>query len=248
MASTSETGHAKNTANFDMLIASVTGYGIAYNPSKTAIQLTALQSLSSNAKNAIKAVNAALPDFTQAVAARELAFVPLSKLTTRILNALKATDTAGQVVDNAKTIVSKLQGKSTTPKKTQEEIAALTAEGKEIKDVSSSQMSFDSRLNNFDKLIQLLDSSPLYTPNETELQVATLKTYYAGLNAGNAAVIAATIPLSNARISRNEIMYKAGSGLVDIASDVKAYIKSLYGPGSPQYKQVSKLAFKVVKP
>ena len=35
--------------------------------------------------------------------------------------------------------------------------------------------------------------------------------------------------------------------MVDIALDTKTYIKSLYGATSPQYKQVSKLEFKVVK-
>ena len=45
-------------------------------------------------------------------------------------------------------------------------------------------------------------------------------------------------PLSNARISRNDILYKANTGLVDIALDTKTYIKSLYGATSPQYKQV----------
>lgn len=39
MASTSETGHAKNVANFQDLIAFVTGYGATYNPIKNALKL-----------------------------------------------------------------------------------------------------------------------------------------------------------------------------------------------------------------
>ena len=42
-------------------------------------------------------------------------------------------------------------------------------------------------------------------------------------------------------------MYKANTRMVDIALDSKAYIKSAFGATSPQYKQVSKLEFKVVK-
>lgn len=45
MASITETEHAKNVAIFDDLISFVTGYGTAYNPSKTTIKLTALQNL-----------------------------------------------------------------------------------------------------------------------------------------------------------------------------------------------------------
>lgn len=247
MASTSETGHAKNVANLDQLISFVTGYGAVYNPSKASIKLTALQTLSTNAKNAINAVNAALPAYSNAVAAREVAFEPLKKLSTRILNALKATDTTTQVDDNATTLVRKLQGKRATPKKTEEEKAIAKAEGTEIKEVSSSQLSYDSQIDSFDKLIKLLASVTLYAPNEAELKVTALTAILTDLRAKNAAVISATTPLSNARISRNVILYKENTGLVDITVDTKTYIKSLFGATSPQYKQVSKLEFKAVK-
>ena len=247
MASTSETGHAKNVANLDDLISFVIGYGTAFNPSKASIKLTALQTLSTSAKNAINAVNAALPAYSNAVAAREAAFEPLNKLITRVNNALKATDTTEQVDESAKTLVRKIQGTRATAKKTDEEKAAEKAAGKETKEISSSQMSYDSRLDNFDKLIKLLTSVTLYAPNEADLKVTALTTLYNDLKAKNAAVVTATTPLSNARISRNDILYRANTGLVDIALDTKTYIKSLYGATSPQYKQVSKLEFKAVK-
>ena len=247
MASTSETGHAKNVANLDELISFVGGYGAVYNPSKSAIKLLALQALSTAAKTAIGAVNSANPAYSNAVAAREVAFAPLGKLTTRILNALKATDTTTQVDESAQTIVRKLQGRRATPKKTEDEVKALAAEGKEVNEISTSQMSYDSRLDNFDKLIKLLTSVPLYAPNEAELKVAALTTLYNDLKTKNATVIAAATPLSNARITRNDVMYKPNTGLVDIALDTKTYIKSVFGASSPQYKQISKLGFKVVE-
>ena len=52
------------------------------------------------------------------------------------------------------------------------------------------------------------------------------------------------VPISNARITRNDILYKEKTGIVDIALDVRAYVKSIYGATSPQYKQVSKLSFR----
>lgn len=247
MASTSETGHAKNVANFDDLISFALGYGATYNPSKASLKVTALQALSTSAKASINAVNAALPAYSNAVAARETGFEPLSKLITRVMNALKATDTTEQVDESARTLVRKIQGSRATAKKTDEEKTALAAEGKETKEISSSQMSYDSRLDNFDKLIKLLTSVTLYVPNEADLKVTALTTVYNDLKAKNAAVVTATTPLSNARISRNDILYKANTGLVDIALDTKTYLKSLYGATSPQYKQVSKLEFKAIK-
>ena len=247
MASTSETGHAKNVSNFDELVSFVAGYGTTYNPSKASIKLTALQTLSTNAKNAISAVNSASPSYSNAVAARESAFESLSKLTTRIINALKATDATPQIIDSAKTIIRKIQGKRATSLKTDEEKTALIAEGKEAKEISTSQMSYDNRIDNLDKLIKLLTSVTIYVPNESDLKIASLTTLYTDLKTKNTAVLTATIPLSNSRLTRNDVLYKANTGLVDIAMDTKSYIKSIFGATSPQYKQVSKLAFKAVK-
>ena len=126
---------------------------------------------------------------------------------------------------------------------TEEEKQAALAAGQEIVEVSSSQMSIDNQLVNFDKLIQLLASIPEYTPNESELTIAALTALYEDMFAKNAAVINAEIPLSNLRISRNDILYKEITGLVDVAAAAKMYIKSVFGATSPQYKQVGPLKF-----
>ena len=243
MASTSETGHAKNVANFDELISFVTGYRESYNPSKATIKLDALKALSDHAKNSINAVSSMEPAYKSAVAAREVVFIPLSKLTTRIMNSIKATDTTVQVDENARTLVRKIQGVRATAKKTEDEKKALAEKGKEVVEISTSQMSYDSRLDNFFKLIQLLSSVPEYNPNETELKIEHLNTILDDLKAKNAAVVESYIPLSNARIRRNDLLYKENTGLYDVALDVKNYIKSVFGATSPQYKQVSKIKF-----
>ena len=243
MASTSETGHAKNVANFDELISFVTGYRESYNPSKATIKLDALKALSDHAKTSINAVSSMEPAYKSAVAAREVVFIPLSKLTTRIMNSIKATDTTVQVDENARTLVRKIQGVRATAKKTEDEKKALAEKGKEVVEISTSQMSYDNRLDNFFKLIQLLSSVPEYSPNEKELKIEHLNTILDDLKAKNAAVVESYIPLSNARIRRNDLLYKENTGLYDVALDVKNYIKSVFGATSPQYKQVSKIKF-----
>ncbi len=243
MSSTSESGHAINVSNFETLISFVTAYGTVYNPSREAIKLPALQTLLSDAKTSLNALNAIQPNYSNAVAARETAFEPLSKLITRVNNALKATDTTEQVDESAKTIVRKLQGKRATPKISEEDIALLKEDGKEVTQISTSQMSYNSQLENFDKLIMLLTTVPEYKPNEEDLKISTLTALYNDLSAKNASVLAATVPLSNTRIARNEILYKEKTGLVDTAADVKIYVKSVFGATSPQFKQISKLKF-----
>ena len=243
MATTTETGHANNVANFESLITSATAFGTSYNPSKASIKLTALQIILANSKESLNSLNISQSAYSNAVAARESAFEPFSKLVTRVNNSLKASDTTVQVDESAQTIVRKLQGKRAIAKLTDEEKKALEAEGKEVNQISAAQLSYDSKLENFDKLIMLLASIPDYNPNEEDLKVESLKTLHSGLKAKNNDVLTTGIQLSNARISRNDILYKPLTGLVDIASDTKTYIKSVFGATSPQYKQVSKLNF-----
>ncbi len=243
MASTSETGHAKNVTNLESLITSIYAIGTSYNPSKDSIKLPALQTLLTASKESFNALNTAQSAYSIAVDAREVAFEPMGKLITRVFNALKASDSTVQVDESAHTIIRKLQGKRAVAKLTDEEKKALEAEGKEVNQISVSQMGYDSRLDNLDKLISLLSTVPQYNPNEEELKIESLKAVYTALRTKNTEVVTAYVQLYNARNSRNEILYKPLTGLVDLASDSKTYIKSVFGATSPQFKQVSKLTF-----
>lgn len=246
MASTSETGHAKNVANFEDLISFCTGYGVTYNPSKVAIKLPGLTALSASANAALQAVKVAKTAYDNATNAREVAFKPLKPLATRIVNALAATDSTVQTLDDVKTTNNKIQGrraKAIKEPETGEPGVAVAAP----KTVSTSQQSFDKLIDHFAQLIQTLTAEPKYIPNENELKVATLNTMLSDLKAKNTAVINATTALSNARIARDKILYSDDTGLIDTAKDVKQYVKSLFGASSPQYKQVSGLEFKMKK-
>ncbi len=244
MASTTESGHAKNVANLESLISFVKGYGATYNPSKDSIKIVALEAILANAKQSLIDIDTLFPAYTNAVSAREFAFAPLSKIITRVNNAIKATDTTELVDNSVKTLVRKLQGTRASAKISDENKKLLAEDGKEVNQISASQMGYDNRVENLYRLLMLLNSIPQYNPNEEELKISTLTALYEDLKAKNTAVVETTTPLSNSRIARNEVMYKPLAGLVDIAFDTKVYIKSVFGPSSPQYKQVSKLEFK----
>lgn len=242
MSTIYETGHAKNVANFQTLIAHVKGYGASYNPSKAVIQLPNLVSAADLANASISKLNSYLPNYSNAVAAREEAFAPLSKLSTKIFNSLKATDALKQVIDNAETNHRKITGRRASAKLSEEERQALLAAGTEVNQVSASQKSYDSMLDSFDKQIKLLASIPVYAPNEIELQVPTLERLYADLQAKNAIVVNQSIPLKAARIARNEALYHPNTGIVALAQDVKNYAKSVFGVSSANYKLIASIA------
>ena len=112
--------------------------------------------------------------------------------------------------------------------------------------ISTSQQSYDRLIDHFANLIQVVGQNTIYTPNETELQVATLQTKLAELQTKNTNLINAYTGYSNAMIDRNQVLYNPLTGLVQTSKEVKQYVKSVFGANSPQYKQVSGLEFKVI--
>lgn len=243
MASTTETGHAKNVANFEELISVAVTLGTAFNPSKASLKLTALQAQAAAARNAMTAVNTALSVQKNATAARKMAFSTLNKYVTRIMNALRASDSSTALDKSAMSIVKKIHGVRASAKLSDDEKKILAEAGKDVTEISASQLSFDNRLDNFDKLIQLISGVPQYAPNEADLKLTAIIAFYNDLKAKNSAVVNADSKLASARQTRNDILYKPLTGVIDIALDAKNYIKSVFGATSQQYRQISKLEF-----
>lgn len=175
MPTTYETGHAKNVANFETLIAAVVSYGATYNPSTETITLPALQTKLASVKEIATSTGIAFTNYTNAVAQRDLAYEPLRKLSTRIMNSLKATGAPLQVIANASTNHRKLTGARASAKLSDQEIAVLKTQGTAVKQISAAQQSYDSILDSLNKQLQLLATIPQYAPNETELKVDTLQ-------------------------------------------------------------------------
>jgi hypothetical protein len=258
MASISETGHAKNVAHFEDLIAHCVAYGTAYNPIGPHIQLTALQALLASAEAQLLATTAAKTALNTATNTREVAFQAIRKLSTRIVNAASTIAATPQTLADIKSINRKIHGQrsrkiedDTTPDTTtpvtsvtgQPDVVAPTGNPAAHRHISASQRSFDQVIQHFTRLIQALTAEPLYAPNEPELQVATLATQLAGLHAANSAVIVAGVAYSNAVIARNNVLYDDAASLTNSAAEVKKYVKSVFGPDSPQYRQVNKIRF-----
>jgi hypothetical protein len=242
MASTSETGHAKNIANFQDLIAFVTLYGDTYNPSKNSLKLPQLNSLFATAQTKLADVVVKNTDYNNTVNNRIMAFSNLKGLSTRLVNSLETTDAPKEMVKDAKGFNRKMQGKraSTTVTQTDLNTPAPTT-------ISASQQSYDQLIQHFSGLISVLQSETSYTPNEDELKLTTLTTKQADLIAKNNAVASAYATISNSRIARDKTLYDETSGLVDIATEVKKYIKSVYGATSPEFAQVKGIEFKKVR-
>ena len=242
MASTSETGHAKNVANFQDLIEFVTGYGISYNPSKNSLKLPQLIALKASAEGNLADIISKNTNYNNKVNERITAFSGLKSLSTRLVNALQTTDATNETIGNAKTFNRKMQGKKASSSQTPTDPNTPAPAT-----ISTSQQSYDQLIQHLTGLTSVLEAETSYTPNETDLQVATIQAKIAELTAKNTAVATAYTSISNSRIARNETLYTSATSLVETANEVKKYIKSVFGASSPQFAQVKGIQFKVIK-
>jgi len=244
MSSTSEQGHIKNVANFQDLINACITYALLYNPSRATLQILALNGLLAAAQSEMNNVLAIKTTIGDIINQRKEKFRQIPDLATRIVNGLDASGATDAVVRDAKTHLKKIRGQraNTTPAINPD--GTFNPDGTPAPTISVSQRSFDKMVEHFQALVAIATSDPNYAPNEVELQPAALNNIITELQNSNSAESLAKAQLSAALIARNAVLYTPGTGLCDIATEVKKYIKSLFGASSPQYKFVSKITFK----
>jgi hypothetical protein len=238
--STSETGHAINVANFETLIAYCVGYGATYNPTLATIKVAALQDKLVLAKQKLNGVEAKKASLNSAINERIATFEGLEILCTKVFNAFAVSGATALDVKDLQTINKKIQGGS-------KKKATPTPENPTPVGISTSQQSYDSKLNFFTNFIQYLDDKPIYSPNETFLQVGELQILLDKMIIKNKNVDDATFSYNQSLNDRNDEMYNPTTGLVQSSKDVKKYARSIFGASSPQFKQLNSIEFKVIK-
>ena len=255
MKSNSETGNWKTLSAFEQLIVIITALGTAYNPSQTLIKLATLLAQYATGKAAMDTYFAKNTTYNNATNTREIAFAAVKLLCTRILGGFESSGAKEQTVKDLKHYIRKIRGQRAGSNKPSDDETAKTASpdaatndsttnDESAKSHSAAQLSYDSIIEHFANIIEILLAESTYSPNESDLKVTALQATLADLKAKNTAVISAYTNLTNARINRDKVLYAEGTGIVDVAKEAKYYIKSIYGAQSPQYKQVTKLIFR----
>jgi hypothetical protein len=239
MASVSETGHNKNVSNFASAIQVLVEMGSIYNPTNPNLLLANLNPVKTNLGGTIAFLNNKKPVYKNAVADREILIAQLPSRLTMSLNYAKSTNISQTDKENLSSQVKKMRGD-----KKSKVVNPETAEGDSI---STSQMSYDSRIANFDTYISQLSSLAEYNPNETVIQIADFQDYHQKLTNSSTLVNSAGNELITGRKNRNDILYNDQINVIQLMREIKAYLKSLGSAAEPYYKAIVKLQFKDIK-
>lgn len=239
MSQNTETGSAKIVANFEELLSRITTLGSVYQPASDSLKLPALQAALNSARDSISALNTANAVYAKAVDARQAAFEGLSKLSTRVINMLKASVDDKAQAETAAALVKKLRGDGKKASATD----LLKATEQAPKTISTAQSSYDMKLEHFSKLIEVLLQSDSYAPQEAELKTDALLELKADLKTKTNTVIMAKAASDTARANRDQLIF-SDTGLVPMALNVKTYLRAALTSSSPQYKPIMALPFK----
>lgn len=236
---TTEGGHLKVLSNFHKLVEFVSA-DPNYNPSNPLIVVSALQAKETVVSAAVDDVaNKNAPNKT-VIRERAEAFEALAPTARQVRNVAKASGESEAALANLETPLRKLSGVRASAKiKDDPNTPEDESEGQH----SASQMSYDNRTGNFRSFIALVKELTKYKPNEANLKVTALEAYADDIESKNNAVVSTYVPLNQARVLRDQLLYTNEDSVVNLAALVKAYVKGAMGSDSPLYKLIKGLNF-----
>jgi hypothetical protein len=232
--------YIKNVQAFGKLTGICTGYGGRYNPGQQNLQLSSMLTLLSKARQVMDEINAAQTEYDNVTNSRELAFIGVRKLSTRVISVLQSCGAHKLTIEDARVRIRKLWGVRTadrsplpSEKDGQPIVKSRTARG----------LDYGTLAEHIAKLLETVSAEANYQPNEPELTVEGLGNTLATLRSLNEAVIQSTVRLSNVRKKRNALLHESEVNVCRTALAAKFYIKAAFGPDSEQYNEVTRLRF-----
>lgn len=234
MSSKSETGHAVNIANFRIIIYRCTQFGADYNPPNPDITIPVMTTKCNAAETLHSFYLKKLEDTKLPVNNRQILFKKLDKIAVRTQYLYECTKASLQAQKNTKSLVRKITACNV-------HIPKLPNNIPDPNYVSNCQQGFVNKVDNFQQLIELYKTDTNYSPNETALTIPSLETLLNDLKSANNEVHKRSIIEQKHLIERNHALYDLGIGLIDISLACKNYVRSLYGPKSPEAKSVTSI-------
>ena len=105
------------------------------------------------------------------------------------------------------------------------------------------QLAYESRYDNFSKLIIALETSEKYVSNEPDLTLDALKNYLQLLANANQATTLASKAWTDKIAERNKIITSEVDSIFSDVADIKMQLKSMKNISKEQLKEINKFKF-----
>jgi hypothetical protein len=234
--------HVSNVQSFEKLLGICTGLGGSYNPGKQNLRIENLNAMLKQAQDKLFQVSIAKTNHEQAQNVREIAFMEIRSLVSRLMAELRSSGALPQTIDDASVMARRIRGyaKAEKPGIITEQ---GTASDPEVATRKRNSADFGNTAAYFEKLLQTLGIESGYQPMKPEFQMDSLQAKLTHLRSMNAAVVAAYAAWSNARHERTTFMYLGPESLHSTAMAMKQQVQASYGYKSEAAALVRKIRF-----
>ncbi|HYG03302.1 MAG TPA: hypothetical protein VD927_12710 [Chryseosolibacter sp.] len=221
---------AKTVGSFDKVLATCKQIGAQYQPNVASLSPAALSKLHDRAQQLVRVASQAQTDHSLAVQERQKAFADVTKLSVRIVRILSTSTQESAHLEAAKLIRNRFY----SPRKKNVEEDNSVANNTR----ASGRMSYDQQLDTFTKLVDLIATTPAYSPVEPELAATTLRKKVISLRAHCQNLAEKHAIWKLACLERDQVVF-GKNGIVMRARAVRDYIKGAFGSFSQQAAQIS---------
>ena len=161
MSSSTESGILNCLDGFTKLVAMILSFGSSYNPTPARLKSENLQNSLNQAKTIVADVNSAYSANKNAIAARKAAFISLSKLFTRVVNAFTITDADANLKANVKSVAAKMHSSSKKSSASEADNGNSPDTGQSH---SSAQTGYINKVGHLRRIIALMSAKRLWEP------------------------------------------------------------------------------------
>ena len=186
----------------------------------------------------IEAVGEALAIYKQHVVSRQLGFIGLATLVSRIISEMEISGASYKTIEQMRFYSRKLEGARKVKKDPDDPDANYN---------SVSQGTFAQLVENFALVVTMVANDPNYNPDIDDLKVVNLQAKVVELRAINNGSQSAKAALEDSRRVRNHFFNNDEDGLVKTFMTAKKVIFANFGSRSEEYRQVSGLSFTKIK-
>lgn len=236
MASTSESGHDVNLANYKLQISRCETFA-DFAPGNPDIAISAMDAQWQAGDTAHSSYLLKLGETREPINEREIEFVEMKKILTRANNIFGSSKASRPAKKDANGLVKKILGRGI-------KVKYLPDGSVDPKKISNSQQSYVKMTKNFEQFVNLLDLNGNYSVNEPILKIDNLKAILAALIAKNMEIGGIIAKAIEFRTKRDHLLYDLEIGIIDTSLLCKKYVKGKFGARSEEAKSITSIVLK----
>ncbi|MET0752773.1 MAG: hypothetical protein ABWZ66_05350 [Pyrinomonadaceae bacterium] len=207
-----------------------------WNHSNPSLKITALEAKLAGGRPIAEDVWAKVAPLEMKINERQAAFEKIAPRVRASRRYLKSSGATKAEIADANTVINKILGQRSMPKS---KLNPNNSAAETEKTHSVSHQSYDSKLGNTGVLRETYANISAFKPNEDDIKLTGFDALIDECRDSVNAVSAAFVPALDAWNLRDAELYNDDGSILEVFRAAKEYYKSLYPPGTPQYKAIT---------